>query len=69
MARIPSTTAPEGAIIPERHPDAPSVDSKIPSHVAHCFGCGEKQPTGSLLVVSASDNWVLPEKLTLTENP
>jgi len=40
MARIPSTTAPEGAPIPERHPLAPVAGSKIPSHFGHCFGCG-----------------------------
>ena len=68
MARIPSTTAPEGAIIPERHPEAPSVDSKIPSHFAQCFGCGEKPPTGLHLVAYAREGLVIDAEFTVTEN-
>lgn len=68
MARIPSTTAPEGAIIPERHPEAPSVNSKIPSHFAQCFGCGEKHPTGLHLVAYAREGLVIDAEFTVTEN-
>ena len=53
MSRIASTVPPEGAIIPERHPKAPPVGSKIPSHFGHCFGCGELHPTGLHLVAYA----------------
>ena len=50
MSRVASTTPPDGAIIPDRHPESPATGSKIPSHFAHCFGCGEKHPTGLHLV-------------------
>ena len=53
MSRIASTTPPEGAMIPERHPKAPPIGSKIPSHFGHCFGCGELHPTGLHLVAYA----------------
>ena len=53
MSRIASTTAPEGAVIPERHPKAPEIGTKIPSHFGHCFGCGELHPTGLHLVAHA----------------
>ena len=68
MARIPSTTAPEGAVIPERHSLAPAVGSKIPSHFGHCFGCGELHPTGLHLVAHAGADADLTAGFTVTEN-
>ncbi len=68
MARIPSTTAPEGAVIPERHSLAPAVGSKIPSHFGHCFGCGELHPTGLHLVAYAGNALDITAEFTVTEN-
>ena len=68
MARIPSTTAPEGALIPERHPKAPAVGSKIPSHFGHCFGCGELHPTGLHLVAYAGQGMDVAAEFIVTEN-
>jgi acyl-coenzyme A thioesterase PaaI-like protein len=68
MARIPSTTAPEGAPIPERHPLAPVIGSKIPSHFGHCFGCGELHPTGLHLVAYASTGLDITAEFTVNEN-
>ena len=68
MARIPSTTAPEGAAIPERHPLAPVAGSKIPSHFGHCFGCGELHPTGLHLVAYAGEGADITAQFTVTEN-
>ncbi len=68
MARIPSTTAPEGAPIPERHAMAPVAGSKIPSHFGHCFGCGELHPTGLHLVAYASEGLDITAKFTVNEN-
>lgn len=68
MARIPSTTAPEGATIPDRHPLAPAVGSKIPSHFGHCFGCGELHPTGLHLVAFAGPGLDITAEFTVTEN-
>ena len=68
MARIPSTTAPEGAPIPERHPLAPIAGSKIPSHFGHCFGCGDLHPTGLHLVAYAGPGLDITAQFTVTEN-
>ena len=68
MARIPSTTAPEGSPIPERHPKAPAAGSKIPSHFGHCFGCGELHPTGLHLVAYAGEGLDITAKFTVSEN-
>ena len=68
MARIPSTTAPEGAPIPERHPKAPAVGSKIPSHFGHCFGCGTLHPTGLHLVAYAGEGLDITAQFTVTED-
>jgi acyl-coenzyme A thioesterase PaaI-like protein len=68
MARIPSTTAPEGSPIPERHAQAPVPGSKIPSHFGHCFGCGELHPTGLHLVAYAGDGLDITAEFTVNEN-
>jgi len=68
MARIPSTTAPEGSPIPERHAQAPVPGSKIPSHFGHCFGCGELHPTGLHLVAYAGEGLEITAKFTVSEN-
>ena len=68
MARIPSTTAPEGSPIPERHAQAPVPGSKIPSHFGHCFGCGELHPTGLHLVAYAGEGLDITAEFTVTEN-
>ena len=68
MSRVASTTPPEGAIIPDRHPKAPEIGTKIPSHFGHCFGCGELHPTGLHLVAHAGAGADLTEEFTVTEN-
>jgi acyl-coenzyme A thioesterase PaaI-like protein len=68
MARIPSTIAPEGSPIPERHEQAPVPGSKIPSHFGHCFGCGELHPTGLHLVAYAGEGLEISAEFTVTEN-
>jgi acyl-coenzyme A thioesterase PaaI-like protein len=68
MARIPSTTAPEGSPIPERHAQAPVAGSKIPSHFGHCFGCGELHPTGLHLVAYAGSGLDITAEFTVNEN-
>jgi len=68
MSRIASTTAPEGAVIPERHPKAPEIGTKIPSHFGHCFGCGELHPTGLHLVAHAGADADLTAEFIVTEN-
>jgi acyl-coenzyme A thioesterase PaaI-like protein len=68
MSRIASTIPPPGAPIPVRHPKAPAIGSKIPSHFGHCFGCGELHPTGLHLVAHAGLGANLTAEFTVTEN-
>ena len=68
MGRVASTSAPQGAMIPERHPKAPPIGSQIPSHFGHCFGCGELHPTGLHLVAHAGNGVDLTAEFTVTEN-
>ena len=68
MSRVASTTPPEGSIIPERHPEAPATGSRIPSHFAHCFGCGEKHPTGLHLVANVGNAMDITAEFVVSEN-
>jgi acyl-coenzyme A thioesterase PaaI-like protein len=68
MGRVASTSAPDGAMIPQRHPKAPPIGSQIPSHFGHCFGCGELHPTGLHLVAHAGNGVDLTAEFTVTEN-
>ena len=68
MSRVASTSAPQGAMIPERHPKAPPIGSQIPSHFGHCFGCGELHPTGLHLVAHAGNGVDLTAEFTVSEN-
>jgi acyl-coenzyme A thioesterase PaaI-like protein len=68
MSRVASTTPPQGSIIPERHPEAPATGSKIPSHFAHCFGCGEKHPTGLHLVAHVGNAMDITAEFVVSEN-
>jgi len=68
MSRVASTIPPDGAVIPERHPEAPATGSKIPSHFAHCFGCGEKHPTGLHLVAHVGNGMDITAEFVVSEN-
>ena len=68
MTRLPSTQPPLDALIPERHPKAPAPGEMIPSHFAHCFGCGEKHETGLHLVAYAGIGQELSAIFTVTKD-
>ncbi len=68
MSRVASTTPPEGAVIPERHPLAPATGTRIPSHYGHCFGCGELHPAGLHLVAHIDEGASIRAEFTVTEN-
>ena len=68
MTRVASTTPPEGAALPERHPLAPPEGTQIPSHFGHCFGCGQLHPTGLHLIAHAGTALDLTAEFTVTEN-
>lgn len=68
MSRVASTIPPEGTAIPSRHLKAPQDGSQIPSHFAHCFGCGDLHPTGLRLVAHAGAEVNITAQFTVTEN-
>ena len=68
MSRVASTTPPEGAVIPERHPESPATGSLLPSHFKHCFGCGDLHPTGLHLKAHVGEGLTITAQFTVTEN-
>jgi acyl-coenzyme A thioesterase PaaI-like protein len=68
MSRVPSTVPPEDATIPARHPLAPAAGTTIPSHFAHCFGCGELHPTGLHITATAGEGQDLTATFTVTRD-
>jgi acyl-coenzyme A thioesterase PaaI-like protein len=68
MSRVASTTPPEGAIIPDRHPESPKTGSLLPSHFKHCFGCGDLHPTGLHLKAHVGEGLTITAQFTVTEN-
>jgi acyl-coenzyme A thioesterase PaaI-like protein len=68
MSRVPSTTPPTGAVIPQRHPQSPQTGTQIPSHFKHCFGCGELHPTGLHLVAHVGQGADITAEFVVTEN-
>ena len=68
MSRVPTTTPPTGAVIPERHPESPATGSELPSHFKHCFGCGDLHPTGLHLKARVGEGLTITAQFTVTEN-
>lgn len=68
MSRVASTTPPNGALIPERHPLSPATGTQIPSHFKHCFGCGELHPAGLRLVAHVGTGADISAEFIVTEN-
>jgi acyl-coenzyme A thioesterase PaaI-like protein len=68
MSRVASTTPPEGAITPLRHPESPATGALLPSHFKHCFGCGDLHPTGLHLKARVGEGLTITAEFTVTEN-
>ena len=68
MSRVASTTPPEGASIPARHPSSPATGNTLPSHFKHCFGCGDLHPTGLHLTAKVEEGLSISAQFTVTEN-
>ena len=68
MSRVATTTPPEGALLPERHPQSPPTGSQLPSHFKHCFGCGDLHPTGLHLTAIVEEGLEISAQFTVTEN-
>jgi hypothetical protein len=58
---------PEGAVLPERHPDAPAPGTKLRKHFAGCFGCGDESPNGLGLRFTVDDGLALHGQFHVTE--
>jgi acyl-coenzyme A thioesterase PaaI-like protein len=68
MSRVPTTTPPSGAVIPQRHAESPATGSELPSHFKHCFGCGDLHPTGLHLKARVGEGLTITAQFTVTEN-
>lgn len=68
MSRIATTTPPDGAQIPQRHPLSPGTGTQIPSHFKHCFGCGELHPMGLHLVAHVGEGADITAEFSVSEN-
>ena len=65
-ARVRSTVPPEDAPAPARHPDAPEPGTVLDSHYAHCFGCGERHPTGLHMHVTVGEEVAVTGEFVVT---
>lgn len=64
----PAFAIPEGAIIPERAPQAPQLGESIPSHFKSCFGCGEEHETGLHMQMTAGVGLTVNGTFTVTSH-
>jgi acyl-coenzyme A thioesterase PaaI-like protein len=68
MSGRPSTDPPPGAVVPQRHPDAPAPGERVLSHYGQCFGCGVDHPTGLHILVLAGEGVTVRAEFTVTEH-
>ncbi len=52
---VTPTTPPAAARPPQRHPEAPPPGTELGQHYPMCFACGDQQPNGLHLKVSAAE--------------
>jgi len=52
---VTPTTPPPDARPPQRHPEAPPPGTELGQHYPMCFACGDQQPYGLHLKVSAAE--------------
>ena len=57
---------PETAPPPTRHPEAPEPGTVLDSHYAHCFGCGERHPTGLHMRVTVGEEVAVTGEFVVT---
>lgn len=68
MTRPPSLAPPEGAVLPERHHQAPAPGQPMASHYRLCFGCGPDHPTGLHIRVEAGEGLSVVGRFTVTHD-
>ncbi|BEP16254.1 PaaI family thioesterase [Acidothermaceae bacterium B102] len=65
----PSATTPPDDVEPAvRAPGAPAPGERIPAHYAYCFGCGDLNPAGLRLELTAGEGATISAVLTVTEH-
>jgi acyl-coenzyme A thioesterase PaaI-like protein len=60
------STPPPAAAPPVPHPDAPPPGTRLTSHYARCFGCGEEHPTGLHLEVTVAAGMAITAVFVVT---
>jgi acyl-coenzyme A thioesterase PaaI-like protein len=62
------TDLPAGAVLPERHPEAPAPGVELPAHYVRCYGCGDGEPHGLHLRVVVGEGLTLHATFEVTEH-
>jgi acyl-coenzyme A thioesterase PaaI-like protein len=65
--RAPEPWPPASAELPDPHPEAPAPGTRLASHYARCFGCGDEQEHGLHLQATVADGYTLHASFTVTE--
>jgi acyl-coenzyme A thioesterase PaaI-like protein len=63
-----ATTPPDDAEPAVRSAQAPAPGERIPSHYAYCFGCGDLNPAGLRLQITAGEGASVTSELTVGEH-
>ena len=62
-----TATAPDGAAIPDPHPQAPAPQTELPPHYRDCFGCGDRHATGLHLHVRTGEGLAVDTSFTVAD--
>jgi acyl-coenzyme A thioesterase PaaI-like protein len=68
VSRPNSALPPPDAEIPSPHPQAPPPGSRLDSHYARCFGCGDGHDTGLRMRVTVGEGLTVHAAFTVTED-
>jgi acyl-coenzyme A thioesterase PaaI-like protein len=66
VTRSSPTRAPDTALPAVKHPEAPLPGTRLEPHYAHCFGCGDRHPTGLHLHVTAGEGVAVTGRFAVT---
>jgi acyl-coenzyme A thioesterase PaaI-like protein len=68
VTRLPSTAPPPGALPAERHPEAPAPGTHLGSHYQRCFGCGNANPAGLHMDITAGEGVDVTAQFVVTDS-
>ena len=60
------THPPDGATMPQRHPNAPVAGTRIPPHYIKCFGCGPNEDSGLKMVATLGEGLTVFSEFVVT---